>query len=112
MFHFLRSIALVAALTINGEMVFAQNSETSAGFVMPSCREFAVSALRQGQCSGIVEGLVFVGKDVRVCGPEASRTAQAVSIVMKYIDARPAREQNNFIAVALEALRATWPCKP
>jgi len=50
MFEFLRGIALVAALTLHGEMAFAQNSEISANFVMPSCREFAVSPLRKGQC--------------------------------------------------------------
>lgn len=111
MLKFLRGIALGAAATINSEMAFAQNSETSAAFVMPSCREFAVSTFRKGQCSGIVEGLVFAGKDIGVCAPEASTTGQAVSIVMKYVDARPGRDQNNFIALALEGLRATWPCK-
>jgi hypothetical protein len=54
MFKFLRGIALVVTLTVTSEMAFAQNSEISANFVMPSCREFAVSPLRKSQCSGIV----------------------------------------------------------
>jgi hypothetical protein len=110
MFQVLRSIALIAALTISGELAFAQNGEISASFVMPSCQEFVGPALRKGQCSGIIEALLYAGKSVGVCPPRAS-TGQAVAIVMKYIDARPAREQDNFIALSLEALRATWPCK-
>jgi hypothetical protein len=110
MFQFLRGIALIAALITSGEIAFAQNGETSASFVMPSCREFAGPALRRGQCSGIVEALVYAGKPIGVCAPKAT-TGQAVSIVMKFIDARPAREQDNFIALALEALRGAWPCK-
>lgn len=110
MFQFLRSIALIAALTICGETAFAQSGETSASFIMPSCQEFVGPASRKGQCSGIVEALVYAGKPVGICAPRAS-TGQAVAIVMKYIDGRPAREQDNFIVLALEALRATWPCK-
>jgi Rap1a immunity proteins len=35
---------------------------------------------------------------------------QGVQIVVKYIDARPARLQENFNKLAAEALRQAWPC--
>jgi hypothetical protein len=108
MFKFL-GIALITAIVVNGEMAFAQNDATSANFIMPDCRAFLGPALQQGRCSGIVEGLVFADKGL--CAPKASTTGQAVRIVVQYIDERPARQQENFIALALEALRADWPCR-
>ncbi len=107
----LRGIALIVALTINGEMAFAQNDKTSANFIMPGCRASIGPALRQGRCSGIVEGFVFAGKGVDVCAPNAVTTEQAVRIVVQYIDKRPARINDDFRRLALEALRAAWPCK-
>jgi Rap1a immunity proteins len=109
MFQFLRGIALVAALTVTGEMAFAQNGATSANYIVPDCRASIGPALRQGRCSGIVEGFVFAGKDV--CAPRAATTEQAVRIVVQYIDKIPERQHEDFRKLAVEALRAAWPCR-
>ncbi len=102
-------MALIATLTVNGEVTFVQNDDTSANFIIPGCRAFIGPALRHGRCSGIVEGLVFAGKGV--CAPRGSTIGQAVSIVVQYIDNRPGRQHEKFIALALEALKSAWPCK-
>ena len=34
---------------------------------------------------------------------------QAVGVVVQYIDGQPARMNENFVPLAIEALQATWP---
>jgi len=106
----LSSVVLVAALTTTGEITFAQNEATTANFIMPGCRAFLGPALQQDRCVGIVEGLIFASKGA-VCPPRTSTTAQAVQIVVNYIDSRSTRQNDNFFTLALEALKTTWPCK-
>lgn len=101
----------IAALIASGEVALAQNDATSANYLMPRCRAFIGPASRQDRCTGIVEGLVFAGKDVGVCAPRASTLEQSIRIVLQYIESRPAKRYDNFIALALEALKARWPCK-
>jgi Rap1a immunity proteins len=98
-----------AALTVIDELALAQNDTVSANYIVPSCRAFLGPASQQGRCSGIVEGLVFAGKGL--CAPKASTTEHAVQIVVQYIEKRPARLDQNFIALAHDALKAAWPCK-
>jgi|SoiMetStandDraft_2_1073263.scaffolds.fasta_scaffold00523_3 Rap1a immunity proteins len=103
-------VAAALAGTLAGEIARAQHDTIStAQYIMPDCRAFVGPALHRGRCCGIVEGLVFAGKGV--CAPKTSTTEQAVQIVMQYIEKRPARLDQNFIALALDALKATWPCR-
>jgi hypothetical protein len=67
-------------------------------------------AAQQSRCSGIIEGFIFVGKDVGVCAPKASME-KSVRAVVQFIENRPARMNDDFRPLALEALRAAWPCK-
>ena len=46
--------------------------------------------------------------DVTVCPPKDSNVEQAIRIVVQYIDGHPARLQENFYDLAVEALRAAW----
>jgi hypothetical protein len=60
---------------------------------------------------GIVETLRFTGSMLELCIPNAVTNGQMVRVVVKYIEDRPARMHENFKALAVEALRAAWPCK-
>jgi hypothetical protein len=60
-------------------------------------------------CIGIIDGLKYAASGV--CAPPDATLKQAVSIVVDYIDSRPERMHEYFNALALEALRAAWPCK-
>jgi len=103
-------MTLIATLTITGEIAFSQNEATSANFIIPGCRAFLGPALQQDRCVGIVEGIIFASKGI-VCPPKTSTTVQSVQIVVNYIDTRPARQNDSFFTLALDALKATWPCK-
>jgi hypothetical protein len=60
-------------------------------------------------CGGVVEGIIFA--TTAACVPRTVTNNQAVRVVVKYIDDRPARLHENFKALAEEALMAAWPCK-
>jgi hypothetical protein len=117
MFRYLRSVVLVAAMMICNGVAFADQDLNSASFLMSGCRGFLepdytqinlAESLEAGTCNGIVQGLLYAA--LFVCAPKDTTSEQAVRVVVKYIDDRPARLNENFKLLALEALRATWPC--
>jgi Rap1a immunity proteins len=113
MFQFMRGIALVAAMVLNSEAALAE----SANLRMPGCRSFAKQGMdsRQifaaGVCSGIVEALISVGPALEICKPSGANYGQSTQVIVQYIDQRSARMHEEFIVLAIEALRAAWPCK-
>jgi hypothetical protein len=115
--QFLRGIALVAATLLNCEIALAEVDQHSANSMMPACRAFllpnppatVLESFDSGRCAGVVEGLLYAASDI--CLPPNVVSAQSIRVVVKYIDDRPQRQHENFKALALEALRAAWPCK-
>jgi hypothetical protein len=108
------------------------------GFVGKSSRE---DDFKTGECAGLVWAVAAMGYNVRVALfalpadsdmasfyklalllvpilrlkcvdiPERVTLEQMVRVVLAYIDARPAEMHADFIDLALEALRAAWPCR-
>jgi hypothetical protein len=82
----------------------------TANEMMPGCRALLNhdqrNMLRQGECIGAVAAITHI--DLAVCPPKDSNVEQAIRIVVQYIDSRPARLQENFYDLAVEALRAAW----
>jgi hypothetical protein len=113
MFQGLRTIALIAAIILNCGSALAAEHQ-SADAVMVGCRAFNLNPTPPGQytaagfCGGLVEGLTWAAPDV--CPPPEVTTGQAVRVVVKYIDDRPERLHERFNKLALEALRAAFPC--
>ena len=115
MFQFLRGIALIVAIILNCGTAFGQN-DLSANTRMPGCRSF-LSRNHQtdeefgygAQCAGLIEGIAFAASGI--CPPASATKGQAIRVVVKYIDDRPERQNEDFRALAREALRAAWPCK-
>ena len=63
-------------------------------------------------CLGIIVGLSYLGRsDGTICVPVGETRQQAVGTVVQYIDGQPARMNENFVPLAIEALQATWPCR-
>jgi hypothetical protein len=119
MFQFLRCIALIAAvMMMNCGFVFAG---PSANEDMPGCRAhiamidkkpYETSSsffFQQGYCMGTIQGIFSALMDI--CAPPGVTKTQMIRVVVKYIDDRPARLNEDFNALAVEALRAAWPCK-
>src|SRR5262249_49519223 len=114
--------AVIVAMTLNCGAAVAEPNKTSADYVMPGCRDAASvitfskageskeEASLMGFCAGIVVGLSFNGQAYGICLPAGTTAQLATSIVVQYIDGQPARVHEGFNRLAVDALRANWPC--
>jgi Rap1a immunity proteins len=97
---------------------------SSANYVMAGCREFVDTLntsratrlpLQFGYCSGIVHAIALISLSqpgsMKICLPRSVNRGQLVRVVTKYIDERPERLHEQFVFLAIEALRTAWPCK-
>ena len=116
MLQFLRGIAFMIVVLLLCEAAVAQDPDKlfSANQIMSGCRAIiskndAGTSFFQAHCLGIVEAISVVAPDL--CIPPGVTTGQDIRVIVKYIDDRPARLHERFIPLALEALRAAWPCK-
>jgi hypothetical protein len=91
-------------------------SAQSAMFRLPGCRSYINqdNALRYdfsgGVCSGIVEALMSIGAPLGICRPPESTVDQGIRLVIQYASSQPTRLNEDFNALATEALRKAWPC--
>jgi hypothetical protein len=117
MLQCLRGIAIMPVIILSCGLAFAEADQLSANFVMAGCRLYLQSdtpvpngtAFDIGRCSGVVEGIIYAASDI--CLPKGVTHGQSVRVVVKYIDERPARQNESFKTLANEALSAAWPCK-
>lgn len=104
--------ACIAMLAVPQKTI-AQVDTFAANFVMEGCRESLAntgnSYIQRGYCYGAITAIISVGSGV--CPPKNSTVAQGVRVVVAYIDARPARQHEEFSKLAQEALRQAWPCR-
>jgi Rap1a immunity proteins len=107
----LRRVVVIVALMLCGGSVIAEDTG-SATYVMRGCREALMTPNKDsalsGFCVGTIDGLGFAGG---TCFPNEATVEQLTRVVVQYIEARPARMHENFKILALEAMRAAWPCK-
>jgi hypothetical protein len=113
---------IVVALLLNCRIASAQQDQYSGNSVMPDCREEAALIPFSNPsnehndlahfCLGIIVGLSYLGRsDGTICVPVGETRQQVVGAVVQYIDGQPARMNESFVPLAIEALQATWPCK-
>jgi hypothetical protein len=113
---------IVVALLLNCRIASAQQDQYSGNSVMPDCREEAALIPFSNPsnehndlahfCLGIIVGLNYLGRsDGTICVPVGETRQQVVGAVVQYIDGQPARMNESFVPLAIEALQATWPCK-
>jgi len=115
-------VALIMAMMFNDGIAVAESNQTSADYVMSGCRDAASLIIfsnvaqseeevsHMGFCAGLVVGFSFMGRPYGICVPAGTTAQQATSIVVQYIDGQPARIHEDFNRLAVEALRANWPC--
>jgi hypothetical protein len=105
----------ILSVIMSGLAVAEQDTE-SANFWLPFCRQVITGHLPQGDafndgaCAGTIAGLMYTGRSVGVCAPEGATREQALRVVVQYLDQRPARTNENFEDLVVEAMRAAWPC--
>jgi len=119
-------LGVVLAFTVTA----AAAQVNSANEMMPHCRnaldpKSAENLYAQGACVGTIVGIAFVAVSLNALSPSDGKVrrelcinpsatgirGQLVRTVVAYIDARSARMHENFGVLAVEALRAAWPCR-
>ena len=101
----------------------------SANEVLPACKLYLSVVDRHGavgqseiphlmdagECLGAVYVLLTVAhtlpKPLKFCPPVAFEAERGVRVVVAYIEDRPERTREDFTMLALETLRAKWPCQ-
>jgi Rap1a immunity proteins len=93
----------------------------SANMMLPLCKKSIGEAAQAniadaGYCAGLTDMLASLGRradESMGCWdtPPHSTIGQRVTVVVRYIEARPARMHEPYIDLAIEALRNAWPCK-
>lgn len=117
MFQFLRGVVLVAAVAMNSGAAFGQINFRSANFLIPHCRNLAAGNVSGGDpyltgvCLGLLVGISALGPGVGVCTPSGVTPQQAANVVIQYIEGQPERMHEDFVILAIERLRAVWPCR-
>jgi Rap1a immunity proteins len=94
-------------------MKCCQDAKVSLILILGRRRPLKVKRWRPGLSapSGFLDGLSFGLEGRDFCPPREVTTGQGVAVVVKYIEARPKRMHERFGDLALEALKAAWPCK-
>jgi hypothetical protein len=68
-----------------------------------------------GECLGAIYALLTVShtltEPLKFCPPAEFEAEQGMRVVVAYIENRPERARQDFTMLALEALRAKWPCQ-
>ena len=102
---------------------YAEKFETGND-VIDGCRRAAslsygtttAEALWAGKCTGVIQTLVGIGSHLsaraRFCVPGEVTFQQAAKVFVKFLDSHPERLHELSTILAIDSLRATWPCKP
>jgi hypothetical protein len=115
----LSGISLMAVLVVSASTALAAKDEDfyTADNTMRGCRAFlddinkknvGLRPFDQGRCVGIVE---TIRTFPTLCVPINVTVGQAMRVVVKYIDDRPARLHEPFKKLVHEALLEAWPCR-
>jgi hypothetical protein len=111
----LSGISFIVLALLGAHSAFAQKDIYSADYIVPGCRDFirvgTGNAHLRGYCVDLVIGVARDAYAPRICLPREVTDEQIVRVVVQYIDSQPARLQEDFVLLATEALRKTWPCK-
>jgi hypothetical protein len=107
---------------------FTSAKAASANEVLPACKLYlsvvdrhgAVSQselpnlMDAGECLGAVYAMLTIShtlaEPLKFCPAVEFEAEQGVRVVVAYIESRPGRAREDFTMLALEALRAKWPC--
>jgi hypothetical protein len=91
----------------------------SADQMLPACTAFIADnapsdidgVFQAGRCIGLMQGLEYPSRLFGVCPPDEVTLAQRARVAVTYVEARPERMQEDFRALAVEAMQKAWPCK-
>jgi Ssp1 endopeptidase immunity protein Rap1a len=109
---------IVGLLMLWSSIGNAQRDTESGNYFLLTCPERRSAPERnysRGICVGMMSALLRVASSLeeesRFCPPKDATAGQAFAIARRYIETKPDRARENFVDLAVEALRSEWPCK-
>jgi len=122
----MRTLVLGIAMgLVVGTSALAQEDKDSANYMLRYCRAAVnnealtrpADAAIEGMCVGIIDAIGFMmsefppqEKEKSSCPPSKVKLEQVVRAVVRYIEARPERMQENFKILVIEAFHDVCPC--
>jgi hypothetical protein len=114
-------LASATAATLLATTAVAETDDrASANYYLPACRNFineafAIDPYMQGKCIGILQGMDLWAEYApfeigRFCVPPGVTPRQVVTVVVKWLEQRPERWNEDFMSLASFALHDAWPC--
>jgi hypothetical protein len=88
---------------------------------LAECKAFADEHANLGQraagyfCAGELRALAYVSHvlapELRSCVPGNLSNGQLVAVAIQYVEQHPSQMNDDFMKLALQAYRQTWPCE-
>lgn len=116
-------IAFTLALLLLPLAAQAQSANPFSGtMIEPGCKAVVdgtrppdlVAAVSYGLCEGTVSTVLLLATSLkdpaRISRPNDATVAQAICVVLAYLDKNPQRLHELFSVLTVDALRAAWPC--
>ena len=105
---------LFGIASITGSL--AEQDTTSARYHLDGCRSFSrnndnANMFMQGQCSGVIKGILYYQKNKSICPPNGVTNAQYAAVIVRFTENNPQRWHHFILDVAEDALEAAWPCR-
>lgn len=113
---------LTLILIVSGPASAQTSNYDSANKVLPYCKAVIeqkanpslTEVYDRGFCLGTMTTLRAMGPafnaDARFCPPERATVGQATRVVVQFMEANPQLLHEEFMWLAVQALRVTWPC--
>ncbi len=109
----------VALLYLLPSPVLCESPVLTGREVHNGCRNFISNTnnnlFYQGVCTAIVDDVAYYSwaltDELKICPPRGTTLGQATRMVVNYMDAHPERLNEDFRIIAIDALRAAWPCR-
>ena len=113
MHRILLASTLLVLMTFNG---YAEDETRSANYIQSHCKDWQADkkSAMGGNCVGIISSTMAMSEaytaPYRFCPPNNVTLHQALAVVNQFLAANPRRWHESFQLLAIEALRAVWPC--
>ena len=108
--------AVAVALCLGAGSSHAQGPRTTD--VLRGCRDVMNTIPKEPKlaatCFDVVRTVLELGRDLKTspsCPPAGTDSGAAVSVVLRYADAKPDRTGEPFGRFVAEALAQAWPCR-
>ena len=78
----------------------------------PSTGYLMNAANKHGYCEGVLEGVLYTMQyNGLLCPPDGITPGQVAKIVIKHLEKKPERLQENGVVLTNDLLNGLWPCQ-